>query len=135
MQNVNDIELIIYLLNLLFMNKTLTVAFCVITIAMAVLICAAYWIIFEKAGEHGWWSIIPFASNYKLCKITLGTGLLFLLFFIPFVNLIMEIICLYKLSKSFGHGVGYTIGLIFLAPIFLIILAFGSSEYHGVNRV
>jgi hypothetical protein len=35
------------------------------------------------------------------------------------------------LSKSFGHGVGFTLGLIFLSVIFYYILAFGSSTYRG----
>ena len=35
------------------------------------------------------------------------------------------------LSKSFGHGVGFTLGLLFLSLIFVYILAFGSSTYRG----
>jgi hypothetical protein len=35
------------------------------------------------------------------------------------------------LSKSFGHGVGFTLGLIFLSPIFIPILGFGGSLYVG----
>ena len=38
---------------------------------------------------------------------------------------------LYKLSKAFGHGVGFTVGLFFLRPIFLLILGFGGSVYLG----
>ena len=34
-------------------------------------------------------------------------------------------------GKLFGHGVGFTIGLIFLSPIFKGILAFNSDEYIG----
>ncbi|HPJ45228.1 MAG TPA: DUF5684 domain-containing protein [Tenuifilaceae bacterium] len=32
---------------------------------------------------------------------------------------------------SFGKGVGFTIGLIFLGFIFLPILAFGDAKYNG----
>jgi len=35
------------------------------------------------------------------------------------------------MSYSFGHGVGYALGLIFLPPIFLLILAFDDSVYIG----
>ncbi len=48
--------------------------------------------------------------------------------------LVIEIMCYHKLSKSFGHGVGFTLGLIFLSIIFLYILAFGSSEYQGAQE-
>ena len=34
-----------------------------------------------------------------------------------------------RLSKVFGHGVLFALGLIFLSPIFLLILGFGSSKY------
>lgn len=39
------------------------------------------------------------------------------------------IVYCYRLSKVFGHGIGYTFGLIFLPNIFQLILAFGSSKY------
>lgn len=36
-----------------------------------------------------------------------------------------------KKSQAFGHGVGLAIGLLFLSPIFTLILGFGSSIYQG----
>ena len=44
---------------------------------------------------------------------------------------VVNIIDTHKLSKAFGHGVGFTLGLIFLSPIFRLILAFGSDAYQG----
>jgi hypothetical protein len=35
------------------------------------------------------------------------------------------------ISKSFGKGVGFTIGLIFLSFIFWPILGFGDAQYQG----
>lgn len=46
-------------------------------------------------------------------------------------SIVINIITLHKLSKSFGHGVGFTLGLLFLSVIFYIILGFGSSQYVG----
>ena len=34
-----------------------------------------------------------------------------------------------RLSKAFGHGIPFALGLIFLSFIFLLILGFGSSKY------
>ena len=34
-----------------------------------------------------------------------------------------------NISKRFGQGVGFAIGLVLLAPIFWLILGFGSSKY------
>ena len=46
--------------------------------------------------------------------------------------LVFEIIRTCKLSKAFGHGAGYAVGLIFLPWIFSLIVGFGSSEYKGI---
>lgn len=46
-------------------------------------------------------------------------------------SIVINIITLHKLSKAFGYGVGFTLGLLFLPVIFYIILGFGSSKYVG----
>ena len=40
----------------------------------------------------------------------------------------------YKLSAAFGHGAGFTVGMIFIPYIILLVLAFGSSEYRPSGR-
>jgi hypothetical protein len=61
-----------------------------------------------------------------------GSGILYVISIILLLaGAIIYIIQLNNLSKAFGHGVGFTIGLIFLEPIFTMILGFGSSEYKG----
>ena len=47
------------------------------------------------------------------------------------VSGVIAIIDVHKLSKSFGHGIGFTLGMIFLSPIFTLILGFGNSRYQG----
>ena len=106
-----------------------------ITLFISILIMAffifVYWIIFTKAGEEGWKSLIPIYNVYILYKITWGNGLIFLLLLVPFVNFIVGILTINKLSKCFGHGLGFTLGLLFLPIIFLPLLAFGDSRYEG----
>ncbi len=103
----------------------------VIMLVIAILAIVAYWKIFSKAGEPGWASIVPFYNNYVLFKIAMGNGWLFLLMLVPVVNCVVAIMAIFKLAKAFGKGVGFGFGLLFLAPIFLLILAFGSAEYEG----
>ena len=38
---------------------------------------------------------------------------------------------MYRLAKSFGKGILFTIGLLLLPNIFTLILAFGKSQYIG----
>ncbi|MDH3726994.1 MAG: DUF5684 domain-containing protein [Myxococcales bacterium] len=58
-----------------------------------------------------------------------------ILFFIPIVSFIISIIVALDLSKSFGHGALYGLGLAFLGFIFAPILAFGSDTYQGPSVV
>ncbi len=101
------------------------------TLIVVVLLIIAMWKIFSKAGQGGWKSLIPIYNVYTLCKIADGNGWKFLLLLIPIVNIIYMIMLYYRLSKSFGKGFLFTLGLIFLPNIFTLILGFGGSQYIG----
>lgn len=45
------------------------------------------------------------------------------------VMLVYSILLTHALSKSFGHGAGFTVGLLLLPVIFMPILAFGDSAF------
>ena len=119
----------------------------------------AIWNIFTKAGEAGWKSLIPIYGDYISYKIAWQTSYFWLSFILGIVasyvssaNLnesmfltviatllriviaVINIIYCVKLSKAFGHGIGFAIGLILLQPIFLLILGFGSDQYYGADR-
>ncbi len=88
------------------------------------------WKIFEKAGQAGWKCIIPIYSTIVLLQIVgKPWWWLLLMLFVPVVNVILAIYVIHLLSKSFGKGVGFTLGLIFLSFIFFPILAFGKASY------
>ena len=89
------------------------------------------WKMFEKAGKPGWASLIPFYNLYCIYDIGWGTGWLFLLTFIPCVGVIFDIMLSFKMAKAYGQGTGFGFGIIFLKPIFYMILGFGDSEYIG----
>lgn len=42
---------------------------------------------------------------------------------------VVGILNAWRTSRVFGHGVGYFLGLLFLQPIFWLILGFGKSKY------
>lgn len=97
------------------------------------LLILGWWKIFEKAGVEGWKSLIPFYHKYLKYEMALGEGRgwLFLVSYTPMLGLIIKISYLYMLAQAFGKGIGYTIGLLFLKPVFILILAFDSSSYEG----
>jgi hypothetical protein len=100
-------------------------------LAFTILMIAAMWKVFTKAGQPGWASIIPIYNLYIWCKIVGRPGWWVILMFIPFVNFIIGIILCIDMAKSFGKGVGFGIGLILLGIIFWPILGFGSAQYQG----
>ena len=124
-------------------------------ITMILVVCVvigiiATWKIFTKAGEDGWKCLIPIYNQYILYKITWDVTYFWVILGIAVVSAIVTvlkipvigtllsiasaiigIIQLHKMSKAYGHDIGFTLGLIFLSPIFFLILAFGQSEYMG----
>jgi hypothetical protein len=102
-----------------------------IYLIIVVAIIAAWWMIFVKAGEAGWKSIIPIWNVLIILKIVGREWWWILLMLIPIVNLFVWIVVSLDLAKSFGRGTGFGIGLAFLAPIFALILGFGSDTYRG----
>jgi uncharacterized protein DUF5684 len=102
----------------------------IISLAIAILMIAAMWKVFSKAGQPGWAVIIPIYNIYIMCKVAGRPGWWVLLMFIPFVNFIIAIILNIDIAKNFGKGVGFGIGLIILPFIFYPILGFGSAQYQ-----
>ena len=90
-----------------------------------------YWRIFEKAGQPGWATLIPIYNTLIMLRIVGKPWWWILLFLIPGVNMVFAIWMVNLLSLSFGKGVGFTLGLLFLSPIFYPILAFSNAEYQG----
>jgi hypothetical protein len=103
----------------------------IVYIAIVVAVIAAWWMIFTKAGEAGWKSIIPIYNIIVILKIVGREWWWILLMLIPIVNIFVWIIVSLDLAKSFGRGTGFGIGLAFLSPIFGLILGFGSDTYRG----
>jgi hypothetical protein len=101
-------------------------------IVLYVIYVIPLYFVFKKAGsDMAWGAFIPIFNIYVLLKVVGRPGWWLILYIIPIVSLIILIIVWYDLAKSFGHGGGYTVGLIFLPWIFLAILAWGSSQYMG----
>ncbi|MDH5608761.1 MAG: DUF5684 domain-containing protein [Cyclobacteriaceae bacterium] len=100
-------------------------------VALIILMIASMWKMFEKAGKPGWAAIIPIYNFIVLLEIVGKPAWWIILVLIPFVNFVILIWITNLTSKSFGNGVGFTLGLIFLPFIFYPVLGFGSATYKG----
>ena len=111
--------------------ESLGATFIIIWLAVCVLLIAAQWKIYEKAGEPGWAAIIPIYNIIVLLKIVGKPWWWVFMFLIPFVGIVFAIWMINMLSKSFGKDEGFTIGLLLLGIVFYPILGFGSARYKG----
>lgn len=87
------------------------------------------WRIFEKAGKPGWAALIPFYNTLVQLEIVQRPWWWLLLMLIPALNLVLAVIIIFDLAKVFGKDNGFAFGLLFLAPIFVPVLALGSAAY------
>lgn len=104
-----------------------------IALVICIIMVIAMWKLFKKAGRHGWASLIPLYNTYTIFDIAFGRGKgwMFLLMFIPFFNIYVAIKCYINLAKAYGYPSVFCIGLIFLNPIFMCIMAFSDAKYIG----
>lgn len=102
----------------------------VVCLFLVVVYIAAFWRVYEKAGQPGWAALIPIYNLYIMLKIAGKPGWWLLLCLIPIVNFIVIILLYVALAENFGKSVGFAMGLIFLSFIFVPILAWGDAVYN-----
>ena len=104
----------------------------VFVIGLVVLMLASLWRVFEKAGRQGWEGIIPIYNIYVLLQIVGRPGWWLILFFIPFVNIVIALLVSIDLAKSFDKSAAWGIILLFIFnAIGYLILGFGEARYKG----
>lgn len=100
----------------------------------ALIMIAALWKVFEKAGQPGWAAIIPIYNSYIMLQIV-GREIWWLVFlFIPGLNFIWAVVISLDIAKSFGKEIVWGLGLIILPFIFYPLLGFGDAQYQGPKQ-
>jgi hypothetical protein len=103
--------------------------FAVIELGIFIVLMAAFWRIFTKAGQPGWMGLIPLLNIYILLKIAGKPGWWLILMFIPIVNIVIWILTALAVAENFGKSGGFVIGMVLLPIVFYPILAFGDAQY------
>ena len=106
-----------------------------ITGVLAIVGIVAMWKLFLKAGQPGWAAIIPVYNLLVFLRVVNRQWWWILLLLIPIVNIVLGIILIFDLGKSFGKGGAWSFFLLLiLSVIGYLILAFGKSEYKKIER-
>lgn len=115
---------------LLLSNKIIK-TICIIWIIYLIYIILIRGIIYKKAKKTYFATFIPFYRDAVLFKICGYSYWWMILLLIPiigwFIYGILKIIMNFELSKAFGKGAGFGIGLWILKPIFESIIAFSKN--------
>lgn len=102
-----------------------------IGLALYVVAVVALWKVFTKAGYAGWLAIIPIVNVVFLTKIAGFSGWFALLYLIPIVNIVFHVIVSVRLGRAFGHGVVFSIFLLWIfAFVGFLIIGFSDDRYR-----
>ena len=119
------------MVHVLAANTGATVFGIILGVAIYIFFAIGWYAIFKKAGQPGWAAFVPIYNLLIILKIIGREWWWIFLLLIPSVSFIIWIVMMYDMSKSFGHGIGITIGLILLPFIFSLGGGFGRFEYRG----
>jgi len=118
--------------------RLLIVFFIVYFVISIVPAAIGMWKVFTKAGQPGWAVLIPIYNIILLLRIAglpwywVFTPLIVVIPFLGWIVYLAWVVWIHhRISTRFGQGIGFTIGLTLLAPIFWLILGFGDSKYVG----
>ena len=117
-------------------NGSFSAVFLLAILAVVVLQLVAMYKVFEKAGKPGWAAIVPVYNTWVLAEVGGKPGWMGIVAAVisaipligPIVSLVLWIMILVGVSKTFGRGTGFGLGLAFLPFIFFPILAFSSDS-------
>ena len=133
----------------------IAVTICIVSLILMILQLVATALIYKKAGEKWWKSLIPIYGQYVFYKIvwdpmwfwvSIGLGLVsgmasamisdatvlsVVMAVVLAFSIVLAIMTNIKFAKSFGKSGAFAIGLIFFSMIFQFILAFCKCEYIG----
>lgn len=106
-----------------------------IWLALVALVIAGVWKTFTKANQPGWAALVPFYNFYIMLEIGDNEWWwLLVIFLVPIANIYGMYKMLRGVTKAFGQGIGFTLGLWFLGFIFFPLLGFGDYTYQGTQR-
>lgn len=101
----------------------------IITVLLFIIDKVGQWVVFTKAGYHGWAAVIPIYHDIVLLKVAKLSLWWLLWCIVPLGYLILSVKVCLDIAEAFGKPASFGIGLLLLPFIFFPILAFGKAVY------
>lgn len=104
----------------------------IFSVAISVFMIVCLWKIFTKANQDGWKAIVPVYNLYILVTQISGLSIgMFILCFVPIVQIYPLIKSIIELNKKFGKGIEGAILMLVFPYVMYPILAFGKATYNS----
>lgn len=132
LKNTSTTEKIKIVSKLLFSNGYFKLLFALgIVLAIYSIIITSF--IFKKAKKQPWATYIPIYRDIINLQICNFSPFVLILLFIPFIGwfalLAIGVVGKFELSKNFGHGFLFGLGLLLFPPFFRTYLAFSNDVF------
>ena len=99
-------------------------------LVIVVIFCIGCWKMVAKAGMPGILGLIPIVNLFVLPVVGGKPWWWAFMLFIPILGQVLYMVLVsLSVAERFGRGIGTVLGLIFLTPIFVCILGFGSAQW------
>lgn len=97
------------------------------------------WVLFRKVWSEKWFWIWFFCMSFGAWRLirlqaASGSASLSVRNVAVLASSAIFVVLQFKLSRAFHHGIPFALGLIFLNPLFLLILGLGESRYRGNTK-
>lgn len=102
-----------------------------LVVILAAWTIAAFWNLFEKAGQPGWTTLIPFYNAFIVLQICGKPAWWLVLLLVPGVNAVAGLLVAVSLARSFGRDRLFGVGLFLAGFILVPVLAYGGARYQG----
>ena len=99
-------------------------------VLFGVVFISSWMTILKKANMKMWAIFVPIYREYCLYNMAFGKGWLWILYGIPFVNIIFGVIVNYNISKKFGKSYLFSIFFGVFNIFALPFLAYDNSQYN-----
>ena len=110
------------------LTKIMLIMLCM-TLVLSIIIMFGGSNIFKKASKGDKSANKPILNLFVMLDVVDMSAFYGILFFVPFLNMIVISMMSYKLGKVFNTGIGYQIGLVLFPFAFYPMLAFSDKQY------
>ena len=92
----------------------------ILFLAISIGMIVSMWIVYTKAGQPGWASIIPIYNMYILITIAKKPGWWLILMFIPIINIVFGILIWMGIAEAMGHPSWW--GILIIVPFVNLVV-------------